>query len=52
MTNIIFAVLLSWNMNIWSPFDEFGKSEGQIKLEKTEWGRNFLYEDNITDYIV
>ena len=52
MTNIIFAVLLSWNMNIWSPFDEFGKNTEQKNYEKTEEGRKMLYEDNYECYIV
>ena len=34
MTQLIFAVLLSWNMNVGNPFDNFDKTEYGKMLDK------------------
>ena len=47
MTNIIFAVLLSWNMNVGNPFDNFDKSASALMLERVgKEGVKFYRENN------
>ena len=53
MTPILFAVLLSWNMNVGNPFDNFDKSASALMLERVgEEGVKFYRDDNWDLFLV
>ena len=45
MTQLIFAVLLSWNMNIGNPFHTFDKTEYGKMLDKFGKAGTKLYKE-------